>query len=301
MDIGGSKSHVRIEDLATGAMISDVVRSNTGWAALTDLDRAAVLGALLHDILRDKSGIAAIVAGVHGSDSPQQAAILRSALAPFAPIASVINDSSLLVPAYGLSSGTGVTAGTGSSATASEASGHALTVGGWGWVLGDEGGAVGIVRDAAKQVLSAYDNDESDLLSARLLAALGVEHPHGLGRKLATTDPRLWARIAHLVFDASADGSPRAREVIESHGQALAAMVALLARRGGDIRTVVCGGGLMTRQPALFDAFAGAMKARFGHQSNVVLLTGPPVAGAIHLARQVVSSTGDKERTVIST
>ncbi|CAK8741481.1 hypothetical protein SODG_004840 [Sodalis praecaptivus] len=102
----------------------------------------------------------------------------------------MLNDSHLLILAYGKHSGTGVIAGTGSSATATVGDG-VITVGGWGWIFGDEGGAAGIVRDATKQVLDLYDRGEADPFATAFLSYFSVVHPHGLEQVFATVEPRV--------------------------------------------------------------------------------------------------------------
>lgn len=287
IDVGGSKTHVRIEAAHDGNLIVDAIHTSTDWSALNDAERSEALAALVMASVEGHGSVAALVAGVHGNDSPQQEVILTAPLAARYPLVRVINDSHLLILAHGQHSGTGVIAGTGSSATATIKPDGVLTVGGWGWVLGDEGGAVGLVRDAARNVLEAYDRAEVDPLSEMLLGALELGHPHELPHVLSTVEPRLWAIAAHAVFSAAQDGSKRAQAVIDAHAQALADMVALLQSRGGDVRTIVCAGGVITSQPALFSAFVDNVRTRIGPSAEVALLTEPPVTGAMHLARQL--------------
>jgi len=289
-DVGGSKAHVRIESITDRAVVVEQVLTNTGWAGRTDGARAELLARMIAQVADGAGRIAAVVAGVHGSDSAEQQAILSAPLEKLYPRVSVLNDSNLLVPAQGLRSGTGVAAGTGSSATSIGRDGRILTVGGWGWILGDEGGGVGLMRDAARQVLDAFDREEEDPLCDLLLEALSVTHPHGLSHHLATTDPRLWAAAAPVVFAALAAGSHRARIVIEAHAEAMAGMVELLARRGGDVDTVVAGGGVLVNQPKLFEAFAKAVRRRLARPVSIVLLNEPPVVGAVNLAHELAAS-----------
>ena len=67
----------------------------------------------------------------------------------------VVNDAELMVPAAGYFGGIGVVSGTGSIAVARTAEGHMLAAGGWGWILGDEGSAPALVREAAKAIRDA--------------------------------------------------------------------------------------------------------------------------------------------------
>jgi len=288
MDVGGTKSHVIAEDASSGDRVLDVVVPNPGWTALDDAQRAAALVKLAESQFPEPGEVAAIVAGVHGSDSPSQQDLLRSALAAGYEVADVVNDSELLLPAHGTHSGTGVIAGTGSSATSHTADGTTFTVGGWGWFLGDEGGAVGIVRDAAREVLAAHDRQEDDPLRAALLDALDAPHPNALGTVLTTVEPRTWASAAPVVFAAAETGSARARRVLERQASALAALVVTVRDRGGSVETVVAAGGVMTNQPAFFDLFARAVHRTIGATVEVALLTSPPATGGLTLARRLI-------------
>ncbi|WP_189426263.1 N-acetylglucosamine kinase [Devosia pacifica] len=287
LDVGGSKTQVQITDL-DGVTLSEQTIPNTSWALRSDADRAQILRDVAVNAVSGEAGeVVALVAGVHGSDSVSQQEILTAPLAEAFARVRVVNDSSLLVPASGRRSGTGVTAGTGSSATATTGNGTEIMVGGWGWVLGDECGAVGLVRDAAREVLSAYDAAEDDGLVDALLDALDITHPHALSHRLATGEPREWSVHARVVFSACQAGSPRAARVIESHAEAMTQMVHQLERRGGDVAAVVCAGGVMSNHQQMFSAFADSMHRRFGDRSQVLLLDVPPVAGAVNLARQL--------------
>lgn len=286
IDAGGSKLHIQVASALDGALLLDEVQPNAGWANLDDVTRADILVSVVENATTHRGQVSIVVAGVHGNDSPQQEAVLRAPLAARYPVVRVLNDSNLLILAHGKTSGTGVIAGTGSSATATMGD-NALTVGGWGWIFGDEGGAAGIVRDAARHVLAAYDLDESDPLSTALLSYFGLDHPHGLTHVFSTLEPREWAKAASLVFMAADQGSARASKVIEHHAIALAELIALLKRRGGDVDTVVCAGGVITSQPLLFNAFSREVRRLVGASTEIALLLEPPVRGALNLARQI--------------
>lgn len=290
IDAGGSKTHIRVACARDGTVLTDKVVESTGWTNLDDAQRADALLSLVETVADPIGDVTVVVAGVHGNDSPEQEAILRRPLAARFPLVRILNDSHLLILAYGKESGTGVIAGTGSSVTATTDDG-VITVGGWGWILGDEGGAAGIVRDAAKQVLEAYDRGEEDHFSADFLSYFDLDHPHGLTRIFAAVEPRIWAQAASLVFDAAQKGSVRAQAVIDTHAKALAKQVVLLKHRNGDVDTVVCAGGVIVSQPSLFEAFTREVHRLVGETTQTALLHEPPVKGALNLARQLYVTT----------
>lgn len=285
--------HVQVASALDNSLLLDEVYPSAGWANLDDTTRANILLSTVETITAPLGRVAVVVAGVHGNDSAEQGAILSAPLAGRYPIVRVLNDSNLLILAYGATSGTGIIAGTGSSATATVGD-DVVTVGGWGWIFGDEGGAAGIVRDAAKQVLEAHDLDETDLLTEVFLEFFGIDHPHRLVHVFATVEPREWSRAAILIFGAAKKGSARAQKVIDAHALALAELIARLKQRGGDVSTIVCAGGVLTGQPALFDAFAHEVRRLGGASTKIALLLDPPVKGALNLARNIhiTSRTG---------
>lgn len=292
LDIGGTKMRLRVVDDSSGRELLDDNVDANGWTARSDASRAEELARLARERIAP-FGAAAVVAGVRGCDSAAQKQLLGDALRSVVPAADVVNDSELVLPAAGVAKGTGVVAGTGASATSTDADGRPFMVGGWGWVLGDQGGATGIVRDAAQAVLAAWDAHVPDVLSPMLLHATGVRHPHGLGHLLSTVEPREWARHAHVVFDAAAAGSAAARGVLDANLDALVALLGTVRDRGGDISTVAAAGGVMTGQTSFFRQFSERVLAKHDETERVVILDTPPVEGALQLARALA----EKEST----
>jgi N-acetylglucosamine kinase-like BadF-type ATPase len=164
-----------------------------------------------------------------------------------------------------------------------------LAAGGWGWILGDEGSAPALVRDAAKAIRGAIDaGDGADPLTDALMAELGTDDPTMLGRLLNDTRSAvIWGRYANAVFAAADAGSRLAQGVIIEGGAALAALVGVIVKRGADAASVVAGGGVIVEQPRLMAAFAAAMK-KVSPNSAVVLLREPPVMGALALAERAM-------------
>jgi len=289
VDVGGSKTHIRLEDARSGALLLDQTATSTHWASLSDQERATTLRDYVVATVGDLH-VAALVAGVHGNDSPAQHAILSAPLLDAYTQVDVLNDSHLVILAEGLHSGTGIIAGTGSSATAVGRDRRVMTVGGWGWVLGDEGGGAGLVREAAREVLDAYDREENDALTGMLLDALNIRHPHSLTHCLGSTEPRLWAQVAPVIFAADLAGSPRARRAIARNVAVMVEMIALLGRRGGDVTTIVCAGSVFRHQPRLVEEFRAGIADKSAQTDRVVLLSDAPVAGALNLARERAGS-----------
>jgi N-acetylglucosamine kinase-like BadF-type ATPase len=289
VDVGGTKTHLRA--LAGGDVVADHVRTSSGWRPHDPAAAARWLARLAHEALPPGARPAALAVGAHACETPRQCAEIRTAVQELLGVpAHIVGDAELLVPAAGLDKGAGLVAGTGSVAVGLLPDGTPVQVGGWGAVLGDEGGAAGLVREAARAVWAAHDRgEEPDALALGLLAALGVPEVPALGAALeAASDVSAeWGRHAPAVFAAAADGSPLARAVIAEAGEALAALVARLAARGAAVDDVVVAGGTVLGQPALYEAFAAALVAAVPDARPRPLRV-PPVEGAVALARTLL-------------
>ncbi|MBT2419410.1 ATPase [Streptomyces sp. ISL-22] len=289
IDVGGTKTHLRA--YAQDVLVADHVRTSSGWRPHDPVAAAGWLAALVADALPKGARPSALAVGGHACETPRQCTQIRTALQlHFDAAASVVGDAELLVPAAGLDKGVGLVAGTGSVAVGRLADGTPVQVGGWGAVLGDEGGSAGLVRESARAVWAAHDRgEEPDTLARRLVDAFGVAEVPALGAALeaATDVSAQWGRHAPVVFAAAEAGSALARAVISEGGRALAALVARLAARGVAVDEVVVAGSTVLAQPALYDAFAAALAESVpGARPRPLRL--PPVEGAVALARSLV-------------
>lgn len=170
------------------------------------------------------------------------------------------------------------------------ADGSPVQVGGWGAVLGDEGGAAGLVRDAARAAWAAHDRgEEPDALARGLLASFDVSEVPALGAALESAKDISadWGRHAPVVFAAAEAGSPLARAVITDAGRSLATLVERLAARGVAVDDVVIAGSTVLAQPSLYDAFASSLAASVPG-ARPQPLRAAPVEGAVALARSIL-------------
>ncbi len=287
VDAGGTKLAVRAET-PDRERVADVALPAEGWSASPPEAAARWLDARIRHVLPAGAAIAALGVGAQGLDTVEHARELRGALGGLGYRAEVVNDAELLVPAAGLTAGIGVIAGTGSIAVGADDTGRTLFAGGWGWVIGDEGGGPAIVREATIAALRAHDVGlPDDGLLAALLLAFGVADAPGLARAVNDTPTtEHWGPRAVAVFAAADAGSPRAAAVIERAGAGLAELVdQLLARRAVGSHVVVAG-SVFAHQPRLLSAFES--RVHDAHpELDVVPLADLPVAGAVELARRI--------------
>ncbi len=290
VDIGGTKT--RIIGRRGDRLLFDKTLVTDEWRIRQMEVDALKLAAIVMDLC-DGPAPAAVAVGAHGCDTDEQCRRFQTLLsANLRTSVRVVNDAELMVPAAGFLDGIGIVAGTGSIAVARTAEGKMLAAGGWGWILGDEGSAAALVREAAKAIRRALDRgQDGDPLTAMLMREIGTDDQTKLGILLnETRGAAAWGRYANAVFDAANAGSPLASRVIKEGGEGLAALVQLLIERGASASLVVAGGGVIAEQPMLMEAFVKAM-ASVSPESHVVLLREPPVIGAVALAARLVANS----------
>ncbi|TDD54087.1 ATPase [Nonomuraea terrae] len=291
VDVGGTKTRMRLLDLAAGEIVADRTVPSAGWQTRSMPAAATWLAERVTALPRPGDEVVRVVAGAHGCETPEQCDQLGHELESLGLPASVVNDAQLLVPAAGLSAGIGLVVGTGSIAVGRHReTGAHLSAGGWGWVLGDEGSGSALVRDAARAVLArADDGAPLEALGRALLRSYGVSGLPELAAAMSWDGGvETWAEHAPAVFAAASEGSEPAADVIRRGGAALADLAARLARRGAETDAVVAAGGVIVGQPSLFEAFEEEL-ASLLPGVTATLLREPPVAGAVELARRLVA------------
>jgi N-acetylglucosamine kinase-like BadF-type ATPase len=285
MDVGGTKTELIVQSV-DGLAILQTTFASTGWNAEPVDTGAAWIAKALAERLPADLEVLVLGIGAQGLDTAAVATEFEAALARYGLAARAMNDAGLLVPAAGFERGIGVISGTGAIAVGTSDDGELLVAGGWGWVIGDEAGAAGLIRVATQRALLAHDDglDDDGLLGA-LLAAFGVPDAERLARAV-NDDPTMdnWAPRASAVFAAADSGSARAASVIDGAAAHLARLVSQLSSRGAVGSDVVAAGGVIANQPRLFDAFSAAVSASHPHL-RVHLLSARPALGALALAR----------------
>ena len=285
LDIGGTKTELVCED-THGHRLAERRIASAEWSASPVDSAADWIGQLVASVCPGGTRIAAVGVGAQGCDTNEHCRVLEAALEARGYAARVVNDGALLVPAAGETEGIGVIAGTGAIAVGRDAAGRYIFAGGWGWVLGDDAGAVGIVREATRSALSAHDRGEADDgLMAALLEAFGAADPNALTRTV-NDEPTIenWGPRAPAVFAAADAGSARAVGVIDGAAGHLVELVEQLRGRGGTGDVVVEAGTVIVRQRRLRERFEARLHEACP-ELRTRLLDAPPVLGAVALAR----------------
>jgi glucosamine kinase len=288
IDLGGTKTHIVVESGDTVLFEASVPTRSWQQGELLDDDAnpARLLGLFSH---LDGAGAATIVVGAHGLDSAWQTREFNARMTEKhgGPVLAV-NDVELLAPAAGLDQAIAVIVGTGSKIVGHDANGATISAGGHGFLLNDPGSAASLARDAMRALLDAYDDGaEPDVLARDFMSHFGVNDIVDLSYAF-TADARLatWAPLAPQVFASADAGSAIAASVVEESARQLARDVGRVHARGAVGTDVICAGGVITNQPRLYRALARHIDdLRLG--LTVDLLTVPPVAGAVALARKL--------------
>lgn len=112
--------------------------------------------------------------------------------------------------------------------------GVARAVGGWGFLVGDQGSGARIGRDLLEETLLAYDRvaDASDL--TRALLAVFRNEPRDIVEFTATAKPGDFGGFAPMVFEYAAKGDPVATKIIGCAVRVIEASLDVLELRPGD-------------------------------------------------------------------
>jgi N-acetylglucosamine kinase-like BadF-type ATPase len=238
-------------------------------------------------LLRDLSYArpAACCAGAAGAEVAEARARLESLLVRLLPgcRVCVVHDARLVLAAAGLDSGAALIAGTGSVAYGRAPDGREVQRGGWGWMIGDEGGGVWIAREAVRVSMTRADGHQPiGELGEALVAAAGAADLRDLIVKLhALHEPMQWAELAVVVF-ATADTDAGSRDIIHRAAKALVELAVPVRQATGRDAPVVLAGGLLLNQERLREAVQAMLPF------PTVLVDEPPVEGAVRLAQQML-------------
>jgi glucosamine kinase len=283
LDIGASTTRAQL--VADGVVVGEARAASASMTAAGPERAAAALTDLLSQLPELTGSLDAVCVGAAGAVTATGTRdFLTSRLRPLTSSGRVVivDDAALVLPAAGLTDGIGVICGTGSIAVGRWHEAVAL-VGGWGYLLGDEGSGYWIVRTAIRELLSRLDQGQPPgALGASLLKAADAADLTQLRAAFyRQPEPRNWARHAPAVLNCR---DPAVADITGRAARALAGLARQTARRlaAPDGIPVVLAGGLMEHK-GLLAATIAAVEAALP-ASSVQALADPPVAGAVRLA-----------------
>ncbi len=257
--------------------------------ALYAMDQAVAAAFSAARVIR-RPAVAACL-GLAGVDRPDDRALVEAwaRQVHLAARVEVTNDADLLLAAGTPEGwGVGVVAGTGSIAFGRSPDGRTDRAGGWGYILGDEGSAYGIVTDALRASARAADQrGPRTALLERFLLKLDLSKP---GDLIPTIYGGAWDRarlatLAPLVMEV-ADSDDVARSIVTHAATEIALAVRTVAGKldltGRKLPLALTGGVVLANES--YRRFIVAALAGAGIDADPVTLVAEPAEGAVRIA-----------------
>ena len=292
IDAGGTKTVCLLAD-GTGEVQAEARGAGANLQSAGELEVEKVLHEVMEAALAPRDvRPAAICLGIAGVDRPADAAAVRGIMRRigFKTPTLVVNDAVVALWAGADDQpGVVIVAGTGSIAYGRNAAGRAARAGGWGYLLGDEGGGFWIGRAALSAVVRQFDGrGPATLLTDLVLEHMRLASPRELIHEIYYRDIQRLAisGLASLVQRATDAGDAVASQVLVRAGGELAAAAASVIGRldmRGDTFPVILAGGIFHGVPWL----RGDLESRLSEvapRSSVQLLGVEPAIGAVRLA-----------------
>ncbi|MGC9529332.1 MAG: BadF/BadG/BcrA/BcrD ATPase family protein [Candidatus Bipolaricaulaceae bacterium] len=266
--------------------------------------RSALQGALEAALGRaGRPRVASLCLGMTGvARGRPSAAIVEQVAADYvaADHIQVYNDLEIALVGASLGQpGVLVYAGTGTNTHGVNDAGERVRVGGWGYLIDDEGGGYDIGRQALKWAFRALDGrGRPTVLCDKLKDHFGCHSMTGVRERVYQDDglsrPEM-AALALLVWQAAEEGDPVAREILAGAGSRLAetALVAIrkLNMKGRPV-DVYPAGGVFRAGRWVLEPFTAAL-SRAAPLATVRPPRFPPVVGAVLLALRPLDTQPD--------
>jgi N-acetylglucosamine kinase-like BadF-type ATPase len=292
IDAGGTKTVCMLAD-EEGRVVAEARAGGANLQSAGELEVEKVLHFVMEAALADRDVRPDVIClGIAGVDRPDDAQAVGAIMRRIGYKARtlVVNDALVaLVAGAGDKAGVVIVAGTGSIAYGKDASGHAARAGGWGYLLGDEGGGFWIGRFALSAVVRQYDGrGPATVLTGMVLQQMKLDNPTQLIHEIYYRDLHRHAisALAGLVQQAAESGDAVAQDILARASTELAtAAASVITRLGmrGDVFPTVLAGGVFQGLPSL----ARDVTARLSEvapRSTVQMLTVEPATGAVRLA-----------------
>ncbi|MBV8152680.1 MAG: hypothetical protein JO101_12335 [Candidatus Eremiobacteraeota bacterium] len=264
----------------------DEVGEGTDSHRLAGALEEAVRQALVAGGLAADSRLEAVVAGMSGFEGSVRGAAprLRAQTLRFLHDASIAHAG-----AFAMGPGIVVIAGTGSVAHGRAPSGETVTLGGWGYLFGDEGSAFAIARRALSAAMGADDHGLQIPLADAALKHFSSPDLRALARTLysGVLNRARIATFAGTVIDIGLGGEFYAREIVDHAVGALSQLAwttAFRLKQSSEAISISLCGGLFANE-RFRSAVEAAIRGTLPKATLVMPRYSPP-AGALLLAYQ---------------
>ena len=263
IDGGGTKLRIAVTDADLRSLAS--IESSSANPSVIGHDRARphirheISHALRQAGLQPRE-IAAAAVGIAGASNLHSEDWLLETVRPALPHALIVPSSDLeiaLVGSLGQRQGILLLAGTGSAVHGVAPGGQRLQIGGWGYLLGDEGSGYWIGSQLLRHIIARHDqgaSSEDDALTRACMDGLGLTDPRELIAWLYRSKEAPATRIAglaELVLNEAAD-CRWATVCVESAAGQLTRQVDLMrSRLDYENAPIAFAGGLLDSDNAL--------------------------------------------------
>lgn len=292
IDAGGTKTvcYLAGED---GSLLGEAHGGGANLQAEGELGVEKVLHAVMDQAVGSRHvAIDAICLGIAGVDREADGAVVRGIMRRIGAKARtlVVNDALVaLIAGVGEAPGIVIICGTGSIAYGRNARNEAARSGGWGHLLGDEGGGYWIGCQALRAVARASDGrGPATRLTRSVLAHFGVEGPSDLIHEVYDRQVRhsAIAQLAQTVQGARDEGDEVATAILEEAAHELIAAARSVTEQlgmGDEAFDYLVAGGVVNAVPWLADELRRRLPA-IAPRSRVKRLEVEPALGAVRLA-----------------
>jgi N-acetylglucosamine kinase-like BadF-type ATPase len=299
IDAGGTKTVCLLAN-ERGEVLAQARASGANLQVMGEFGVEKILHRVMEETVDDNDvTLDAVCLGIAGVDRPRDAQTIKDIMRRIGRKTRtvVVNDALVaLVAGAGEHAGVVIVAGTGSIAYGRDSAGRAARAGGWGYLLGDEGGGFWIGRAALSAVVRQFDHrGPATLLTDLVLKQMQLSTPsevihaiydRGLQRHAI-------AGLAGVVQRAMEEGDAVAGEILDRAASELAAAAASVVTRlgmRGDIFPTILSGGMFKGIPSLASSVATHL-AEVAPRSEVRRLEIEPANGAVTLA--IAAARGD--------
>jgi N-acetylglucosamine kinase len=292
IDAGGTKTVCLLAN-DRGEVLAQARASGANLQVMGEFGVEKILHRVMEETLGDRDiRLDAICLGIAGVDRPRDAQAVKDIMRRIGQKTPtvVVNDALVaLVAGAGDQAGIVIVAGTGSIAYGRDSEGHAARAGGWGYLLGDEGGGFWIGRAALSAVVRQFDQrGPATLLTELVLTQMQLSTPAELIHAIYDRglQRHAIAGLAGVVQRAMEAGDAVAGEILDRAATELAvAAASVVTRLGmrGDVFPTVLAGGMFKGIPSLVTSVTTRL-AEVAPRSDVRRLEIEPANGAVTLA-----------------
>ena len=302
LDAGGTKTEL----LAARGDEGRPLRLQGGAANLQREGAAATAAVLAGLIARAAERLAPfhvlrVCAGVAGADDPADrlglAEAVHQALRQRGVLAGertgtvcVVQDGVVaLEAALGGDSGVVLVLGTGSVWLARTHAGAFVRVGGWGYLLGDEGSGHALGLAGLRLLAAVLDGGPDGMVPARIRETFAITGKADLVRRVYREG---WPvqEVAPLVLDAAAQGDEAANRILDEAAAALLKQFTILmARVGAEVTPHLVLMGGLARAPVYRAKIEETLRKPYPQWQLRKPVDARPVTGALRLVRRLAS------------